>query len=206
MNVYSVNMSAKPSTKDRILSCAREIYLRDGYAYLSMRKVAACAGISATAIYRHFQDKEALLIQLMAEGFARFQQHLDDARQGGEPMADLRAAAEAYADFALTHPADYTILFSAPDELMELKRQDPERAQQRRASFWLLVELVEAVIATQAAHTDGPVPDPETAALRLWGHMHGMVSLYLGNKFEMSEDAFRAFYGAAVESYMRRMI
>ena len=48
-------------TAARLLACARDLFLAEGVAGFSMRKVASAAGVSATAIYRHYDDKETLL-------------------------------------------------------------------------------------------------------------------------------------------------
>lgn len=45
-------------TKDRILSAALELYVRNGYEKSTMRELAATLGITAGALYRHYRSKE----------------------------------------------------------------------------------------------------------------------------------------------------
>jgi len=69
-------------TRQNVLQAARQIYLQEGLAGLSMRKVARDAGISATAIYRHFEDKEAMLISVVAQGSHLFMHYLSRGLKG----------------------------------------------------------------------------------------------------------------------------
>ena len=80
---------------------------------LSLRGLAREVGVSATAVYRHFPDKAALLGALAAEGIeqlGRYQQAAADAAQGN---ADAFAATgRAYVRWALAHPALFRLVFS----------------------------------------------------------------------------------------------
>jgi AcrR family transcriptional regulator len=61
-------MSATPPIRERISTAAREVFLRDGVAGVSMRKIADEVGVSAAAIYRHFDSKDALLSEIVVTG------------------------------------------------------------------------------------------------------------------------------------------
>ncbi len=63
-------------TEHDILAAARDLYLTHGLTGFSMRKVADAVGISATAIYRHFDGREALILAVVDEGFRRFGTYL----------------------------------------------------------------------------------------------------------------------------------
>ena len=60
-------------TQDRLLKAARTIFAKEGLDGLSVRAVAAAAGLSAMAMYRHFKDKDALVDALMRDGFAAWE-------------------------------------------------------------------------------------------------------------------------------------
>src|SRR5947209_5384359 len=80
---------------------------------LSVRSVTARAGVSPTALYLHFEDKEALAEEVKRRCFAAFgaalneaaAEHPDDAR------AQVVARGVAYLRFAREHPGQYAILF-----------------------------------------------------------------------------------------------
>ena len=88
-------------TRQQILSEAREVFLKEGLAGFSMRTVAERVGISATALYRHFDDKDALLASLLGEAFGTFGSYLGRALAGKSPLERLHLAGLAYVDFAL---------------------------------------------------------------------------------------------------------
>lgn len=112
----SVNMS---ETKEIILSAACDIYLLEGYKGMSMRKVAEKAGISATAIYRHYENKEALHHQVLREGFRTFDSYLQPALAGRTALDRLHLAAERFFDFATEQSKYYEILFLTMDHTVE---------------------------------------------------------------------------------------
>ena len=82
---------------------------------LSLREVARRVGVSATAVYRHFPDKAALLAAVAAAGLDRLgeaQRAAFDAAGGG--AAGFNATGVAYVRFALDHPRLFRLIFAQP--------------------------------------------------------------------------------------------
>ena len=102
---------------ERVLVAARRVLAREGPAAISMRTVAREAGITATAIYRHFADKDALLRTLIREQYEEFLAYLARVPADGRPIDRLMAAFDRYLDFALERPSGYELLFVAPHGL-----------------------------------------------------------------------------------------
>ena len=80
---------------------------------VSLREVARVSGVSATAVYRHFPDKDALYAVLVAEGYER----LADAQEAAaascvDRAAAFRATGRAYVRFALANPALFRLMSS----------------------------------------------------------------------------------------------
>src|SRR4030081_121203 len=89
-----------------LVETAVQMIQDEGVQALTLRGVGARLGVSRTALYRHFDDKEALLARVASEGFKRFHDALSAAVARAEahhtdPMA---AMAAAYAQFARSHP------------------------------------------------------------------------------------------------------
>jgi AcrR family transcriptional regulator len=100
------------SLRDRIRSTARDLFAREGYESISMRRIGAVVGCSPMAIYRHFENKEELLISLCEETFARMGRVLDQARQKpGTRLEQLRRCIRAAMEFHLSHPNHYKVTF-----------------------------------------------------------------------------------------------
>ncbi|WP_062270631.1 TetR/AcrR family transcriptional regulator [Endozoicomonas arenosclerae] len=98
--------------RETLLAQARKQLAEDGIDKLSLRALARAVGVSQTAPYRHFPDKNALLIALATSGFAELRQSL---KTRAEACPDLDAALVevglAYVDFAKAHTALYKLMF-----------------------------------------------------------------------------------------------
>ena len=88
---------------------------KEGLGGLSVREAARRAGVSHSAPYRHFADREALLEALVAEGFGWLKQALEN-RAG-------RELGEAYVAFALAHPERFRLMFAGARTNADLEAQ-----------------------------------------------------------------------------------
>lgn len=187
-------------TRDKVLQAARQIYLREGLAGLSMRKVAKDAGITATAIYRHFEDKQALLMSVVAQGSHLFMQYLSRGLKGKSAVERLELSGLGYLDFALEHPGYYRIMFMFSQRDSGLERLCAQTAEDFAPTFQFLVDRVrecmeEEIIAPK---------DPESTAATIWASCHGLVSLRLADHLEMlNTEQFREFYRTSNASLLR---
>jgi AcrR family transcriptional regulator len=156
--------------KSRIVAAARGLYFERGPEAVTMRAVAERVGVTATALYRHFADKETLLREVVGEGSRLLGSHLFRALEAPTPLERLRATAEGYLEFAVAQPQVYRALFDAPleDDASPLARQ---RGAVRR---FLRDRVREAMDAGAIAPGD-----PEGAAATLWALVHGLASLHL---------------------------
>ncbi|MFO0585109.1 MAG: TetR/AcrR family transcriptional regulator [Anaeromyxobacter sp.] len=162
-------------THDAIAAAARDLLLEGGVGALSMRRVADRVGVSATAIYRHFDGKEALLVAALARGGEVLRARLARALRGRTPAERLVRTGREYLRFAFTHPHDYRLVFMAWDDLagMGLPRARPGELSEG------LRFLVERVAECRAAGlVRSGAPDLELA-LRAWATVHGWASLWL---------------------------
>src|SRR6266852_1001996 len=88
------------SLRDQVRDTARELFAREGYESISMRRIGNEVGCSPMAIYRHFENKEELLLSICEETFSRMIRLLDKARQEpGTPIEKLRRCLRTIVDF-----------------------------------------------------------------------------------------------------------
>jgi AcrR family transcriptional regulator len=143
---------------------------------LSLREVARAAGVSATSVYRHFPDKEALMTALALEGLARLgaaQRAAADAVGGGE--AGFTETGRAYVRFALANPALFRLIFASP------------ALAPARAAGGLESEadaLLQAHAARIAAKDGG---EAAIRAVQAWALVHGLAMLMLDGQVPMDE-------------------
>src|SRR5207249_1007019 len=98
-------------TRQRILDAARRRFVQRGYEATTMRAIAAKIGYTPTAIYHHFEDKEALVAELSALDFRAFAQALQDFGAVADPVERLRRTGRAYVAFGVANPMHYQFLF-----------------------------------------------------------------------------------------------
>ncbi|UUW89918.1 TetR/AcrR family transcriptional regulator [Pimelobacter simplex] len=143
--------------------------LESGEAF-SLRAVARGAGVSATAPYRHFADRDALESALAVEGFRDLRADLV-AGPGRELPASLDDLAEfgvAYVAFALRRPALFRLMFGNPCD-----DADDERVRAAAELNELLAQALAQVV---------PGADAAALADAGWGLAHGLACLYLDGK------------------------
>jgi AcrR family transcriptional regulator len=162
----------------RILSCALDLYLEKGIHGLSMRQIAAKLDISATAIYRHYQNKQDLLDTIVAEAVKIFGGYLFAALSGATPEERFRLSSQAYLDFAMAQPKYYGVIFLEPHDQPEL------------ANFQFFVDRVQECVDTGYFRK----ANPRSLALSIWAYDLGLMAIYLSGKSSMDEAAFRKFY------------
>lgn len=164
----------KHELRGKILDSARELFIAQGYEAVTMRKIAERIQYTPTALYFHFKDKETLMHELCREDFQTFATHFQKALTVSEPMARLRKAGEVYAEFAMTHPNHYRLMFMMggvePEDEDRDHIGDPERD-----AYALLKGLVQDAIERGAVRPD--MRDAELVAQILWAGIHGVVSL-----------------------------
>jgi len=150
--------------RNALLAAAAQLLEKVGAAGLSLRQVAEQAGLSRQAPYNHFENKEALLAELVRDGFDQLARAL---AAGGDPKSKgaLARAAEAYIRRAQEAPALFRLMFS--QELVDLSRF-PTAAQAGAAAFARLQEIVAAF---------APMARVAELSLTAWSLVHGYATL-----------------------------
>ncbi|WP_018682432.1 TetR/AcrR family transcriptional regulator [Actinokineospora enzanensis] len=180
----------RPRTHDealrvRLLDRAGELLSNEGAAALSLRRLAADAGTSTTAVYSLFGGKPALMRELYVEAFRRLGTHLRAVTPTGDPAEDLIQLGLAYRTSALADPHLYSIMFGAALPGFE---PDESAAEQSRAALSPLLEVIETGVHT------GIFTDPHnTMAVGCWGIVHGLVSLELCGSLPPDLDTTTAY-------------
>ncbi len=157
---------------------------------LSLRRLAADANTSTTAVYSLFGNKAGLLDSLYQEAVRRFATRLSTVQASDDPVADIVALGVAYRDYALSEPHLYAIMFA--------HREKEEDGDSEAAGT--IEPLKDAVRRAQAAGQLVDVP-AELIALACWGVAHGLVSIELADIVPPGLDV-----GAGYEAALRAMI
>lgn len=162
------------SRRGEILAAAKHLFAQEGVEHVTMRRIGAAVGVSPTALYLHFADKEALLYAIAQDTFSDLVDRLQESFDPQAPLLEcLRAGLRAYVAFGLERPDEYRLTL--------MTRFLPRRADRAFSlpvadqSFAILegsvIELMQAGVF-RAGNAD------QVAEL-IWATMHGVTSLLL---------------------------
>jgi AcrR family transcriptional regulator len=140
---------------------------------VTVRAVAAEAGVAPMGVYNRFGSKDGLIAALVMRSFDLLREAVADHGET-DPAERLRGAGLRYREFALSHPQHYAVIFLNRPGVAG--RDDPEVEQHARAAF---EALVAHVVYGMAQGTVRP-GDPVDLAQQIWSAVHGAVALELG--------------------------
>ena len=152
--------------REALLDAARALVAERGPQGFTLTEAARRAGVSPSAPYRHFRDREEVLAELSRRGFALFGQRLQAAAGGGASATEaLAGMGPAYLAFAREEPGYYAAMFAF---------QPPPGAETgvpgQREPFEGLARAVAGVLPAGLA-------EPRLVALQIWALSHGVAML-----------------------------
>lgn len=164
----------KAETRRLILEAARELFTTEGYAQTSMRRIADQIGYTATAIYHHFTDKDALLNELCLTDFRALSEALREMGQIPDPLTRLRLMGQNYVKFALAHPQQFRFMFMVE---RPIPGPDVVTIDPTEDGYAFLLTNVREVLDLGLFRPE--FQDPEMLAQILWSSVHGLAAIHL---------------------------
>jgi AcrR family transcriptional regulator len=176
-----------------LLIAAESVLVKDGMRGLTVRAVAAEAGVAPMSVYNQFGGKAGLLAAVLLRGLARLEAAIEVGKEA-DPRARLRHCCLRYREFALANPRLYAILFEGA------ALSEHESARVRKPPGGCLGLLARNVELAAAARVIA-VRDADEAAQQIWCALHGAVALELRGLAQTADTA--ATYRALVETILR---
>ena len=166
-------MSPRPAPdlnnrRDQVLRAARDLAESDGWAAVTMRRLAGALGVTQPVLYSAFPSRQALIDAVALNGFSDVAAVLEAAE--ASPMARMRA----YLDFAAGQPRVYEAMFSLRSGLTFAADDTPEPLQRAFAG-----------IRDAFPDADG------TRAEVAWSTLHGLVTLQASGRLRASQAQAR---------------
>jgi AcrR family transcriptional regulator len=167
----------KAETRERILAAGRELLLAEGFHAFSMRKLAAKVHYTATAIYSHFPDKDALLGELVEREFIKFREAFNRTSKIADPIERLAKKGQTFVQFALDRPDAFKFLFMNTQVEAFPKIGLIERGNPAQDCYAFLRSTVAEALA--AGRFRPELRDADMVAQIFMAGVHGIVSLHI---------------------------
>jgi len=174
----------KQQLKTLIIDAARELFVSKGVEAVSMREIAKKIGYSATSIYSHFTDKEAVLRAICDTDFLALANALNSIMQIPDPVERMIVLGRGYADFALKYPNHYRLMFMNPVVARVHKDACAGENNAEQNAYLQLKIVVQDVY--EAGQFRAELTDVDLIAQTTWAGIHGVCSLQIA----MSQDAW----------------
>lgn len=161
---------------ERIMDVAREMFVRDGYEAVTLRKIALAIEYSPGTIYQYFADKKSLVLAIMEKDSQDLRQHLLECPKFEDPLEQIKEMARRYAEWGIAHPNHYRLMLVPPPawaEHDEIRRESGTRLEQ--AMLFVLNVLVEQAI--ERGLIKEKYNQSSLVAATLWAGIHGTVLL-----------------------------
>jgi len=192
-------VNAKSSTRTTILNATLKLMeSSESLDEVTMRAVASLAGITPMAIYKHFKDRDALLLAAVAAEYRRLGGYFERANAKRD-VPGLRGML-GYCDYALDHPQLFQFMFSGtrPDAF-EFPR---DLGSGKSPTFDGLLSVVSQLMERGVLRRD----DVGATALSIWAHAHGLIALYQCGRINLPRPFFRKLYMQSLDRLLAGLV
>jgi len=169
------------AVRERILNEALAIINAEGYANLSMRKLARRLGFTAKTIYNYYSNKDELYLMVLIKGFTELVEEFRAAYLSSvDPLQKLLNAMHAYVRWGISNKHYYNIMFSMDTPKYRDYRGTPmEKVAEKQNRIALELPQIGTAILKEVALENHSITEDEIPyrLMQLWTILHGVVSL-----------------------------
>ena len=195
MGIAERKLRQKEEVRSAILQAAWHIVTAEGWQALSIRKIAEAIEYSVPVIYDHFENKEAILLELTKQGFRILNEELTKAkRRSTDPEKQIEAMAYSYWEFAFDNKAYYQVMYGLGMPSCETVSQISELKTFTNLVLEPIKNLIEA--------GNPPHADAMLKLHTFWSMLHGLISINMMNnaheKQELNQMVIQDFITAFI--------
>ncbi len=177
----------REALREEIIKVSLELGSELGEEGLTMRGIASRLGVSATALYQHFESKSQILNEIRIFGIDRLWAAMEPALQIQDFRDRLFQLIVRYVEFARSEPWLYTVLMEHEEvQWDKVKSEDLD---------WAIRPLIELRKILEGAQRDGHISaklDVVTSSLQMWAAVHGLSSLLINGRISEKHPMFPA--------------
>ena len=169
--------------KSQIIDTAKSIISDTGIDGISMRNIAAALNVSATALYRHYKNKDAIIIQICKDGLENMMRSLTQSLLKDSPKERLNATLNAYFNFGMENFSEYQLMYG---EILTSSTDIQNYTEKYRLP---VINFMQDRIKDAAVSNSFKFEAYEQVSF-IWAFLHGMILLRQSNQINLSDEVF----------------
>ena len=177
----------KESLKEQLVEIAWEICVAESCQKVNMRRVAQKAGVSNTAFYRHFKNKNDLKAELMRRGFQILNEGMKDLAN------NFSSYGAHYIRFGLDYPHIYDLMFGNTELDFSLY---PDLKALSETSFGGIVEGLKSFMPDESDK------NVMIKAVNIWASVRGIVGILRQSKWQGKQTETLEWIENHLEEYL----
>jgi AcrR family transcriptional regulator len=202
------NIEEVEAVRQQIMETARKLMCEDGFAALSMRKLANRLGMTAPNIYNYFTNKDELYLTIQTTGFQMlYDRFAEIYGSDAGPTEKLKGLMRAYIQFGFDFPDFYEIMFSRnTPKYADYKGtpMEPAASIEKQAAL-NVADLTEQAIQELMPHVAAQRPgNARYLTILLWSALHGAVNLYNSRVLQEVDAAAGALIDRMTDDLINR--
>jgi AcrR family transcriptional regulator len=195
------DQNATHGMKSRIRQAAAAVFGRKGLDGLTMRAIAREVGVSATAIYRHYPNRDAILAEVWQVGFGSLAESMQAPIESADGTERILTLLDRYVRWALDQPDVFDLMYKFdPQHLTLLPRASSgEVGNVDNAAIAVLVREIENAMRSGQWRTEN-VYD---VALTIWAEGKGLIALHRSSRIDVPAEEMPAVARKAMSLLIR---
>jgi AcrR family transcriptional regulator len=180
MGIHERKEKQKLEIRKLILDASMKLFVEEGFANVTIRRIAELIEYSPTTVYLYFKDKDEIFAALHDIGFmkmAEFNKDLDTIRN---PLLRLHKMGENYLQFGMENPEYYSLMFIDTEPMEKLAETGCEEWRPGDGAIGRLKETV--IECMEKGYLQAG--DPLLVSLSIWSFVHGLMSLAIRARME----------------------
>ncbi|SHJ16932.1 TetR/AcrR family transcriptional regulator [Desulfosporosinus lacus] len=175
--------------KSELIKNGLKLLDEEGYENFSMRKVAKACGVSHTAPYRHFRNKDDLIIAITLKAEHKFNSSLQEAinRYPNDIKSQIKEMGYTYVKFFVENPEYLRLLFRS-DLKKHLNNENCEILKDKVQPFGTFYNTIVRYQSENQSNDAGSITDLNALVLACWGLVHGIAVLISTKDFVYEGD------------------
>jgi len=179
MGIAERKEKQKIEIRKSILDASMQLFVKEGFENVSIRRIAEIIEYSPTTIYLYFKDKDEIFFHLHEMGFQKLLELNKNLDEIHNPLLRLHKMGENYIQFGIENPEYYDLMFIQKEPMQKLTEMGCDWKNGDAALTRLKNTLIECMDKGYIAKTD-----PTVLSLSIWSTVHGLVSLATRERLE----------------------